>query len=135
MRYLLDTCVLLWLANGESNLLSPKAQAILADSDNEIAVSVISLWELAIKSAKGKLVYPGGSVMVLTQRCADEDIDVMNVSPGQVESFLRLPTAHPDPFDRLIAAASLSQDTENFAILSIDKSFDAYTPYGVRRVW
>ena len=57
VRYLLDTHVLLW-ARAQPDLLSAAACAALESADNALYLSVVSLWECAIKSAIGKLDLP-----------------------------------------------------------------------------
>ncbi len=57
MRYLLDTHTFLWWCLGAEEL-SPHARAIIADGRNEIYFSAASAWEIAIKTAKGRLSLP-----------------------------------------------------------------------------
>jgi PIN domain nuclease of toxin-antitoxin system len=134
VRYLLDTCTLLWFANGDRPKLPVDVQTIFT-AQNAIAVSTISLWELAMKAAVGKQSFPGGSVSALTALCARQYIDILPLTPDQIQAFLLLPSHHSDPFDRLIAAVSLSESTNPFVVLSPDTSFDAYASHGVVRVW
>ena len=57
MNLLLDTCVLLcWL--DDPDLLSKEASTAIKEPDNQIIVSVVSVWEIAIKKALGKLESP-----------------------------------------------------------------------------
>jgi PIN domain nuclease of toxin-antitoxin system len=135
VRYLLDTCTLLWLANGDEERLPQSVQEIFKSESNEIAISAISVWEIAMKAAVGRLAFPGGSVSALMALCANQFIDVQPLTPEQIERFLLLPPNHPDPFDRLIAAISLIDPSNPFTILSPDTAFDAYAAYGVTRVW
>jgi len=74
---------------------------------NDVAVSVISLWEIAMKASVGKLAVPGGSVTALTTLCSRQNIDVLSLRPEHIQTFLELPPNHPDAFDRVIAAVSL----------------------------
>lgn len=54
MRVVLDTHVLLWAVN-DPEQLSPRVRALLRDVDNDLLMSVISIWEILVKSQKGKL--------------------------------------------------------------------------------
>ena len=54
MRVLIDTHALLWYLQGDVNLSNP-ALATIEDKDNDIFVSIVSLWEIAIKLGLGKL--------------------------------------------------------------------------------
>ena len=55
MRYLLDSHVILWLAAIDHDRLSPKCMEIIYDLNNRLFVSVVSLWEIALKMNNGKL--------------------------------------------------------------------------------
>ncbi|BDI28390.1 twitching motility protein PilT [Capsulimonas corticalis] len=137
MRYLFDTCTLLWFANGESEKLSLAALSLINTSGNEAVVSVVSFWELAMKTSVGKLSFPGGSVSILSTLCVREGIQIQPLTVECIQQFLLLPPAHPDPFDRLLAAISIlgNETTKPLVVLSPDTSFDAYAPWGVTRVW
>ena len=55
MRYLLDTHTILWCTNRRDNKLSQKAEEIITNQQNDIYISSVSLWEIAIKIGLGKL--------------------------------------------------------------------------------
>jgi PIN domain nuclease of toxin-antitoxin system len=57
MRYLIDTQILIWLF-GLSDNIPPNIHEILKDTKNEILVSSVSIWEIAIKKSVGKLTFP-----------------------------------------------------------------------------
>jgi PIN domain nuclease of toxin-antitoxin system len=54
MRLLLDTHSFLWFIAG-TDQLSNSARDLISDFDNEVLLSVASLWEIAIKMSLGKL--------------------------------------------------------------------------------
>jgi PIN domain nuclease of toxin-antitoxin system len=54
MRVLIDTHAIRWYLQGDANL-SNLALTTIEDKDNDVFVSIISLWEIAIKSGLGKL--------------------------------------------------------------------------------
>jgi len=56
MRLLLDTCTFLWLAGGES--LSPAAASAIREPSNEVLLSAVSAWEIAVKNTNGQLSLP-----------------------------------------------------------------------------
>ena len=125
---LLDTHAFLWWLDGDPRLPAVRRQQLL-NPDAEVYVSAVSAWEIAIKSALGKL--PGAD---------DVARDVAHAVRGQGFRELpmlfshahmtgRLPGHHRDPFDRLLIAQGLVED---MAIISIDTAFDAY---GVERLW
>jgi PIN domain nuclease of toxin-antitoxin system len=118
---------MLWLAQGNTKL-SGHARSIIEDSDNQGAVSAISLWELSLKAVLGKLnlqITPSDLERLATQ----EGLLVLSLTVPHIDRFHQLPTVHRDPFDRLIAAVALA---EGFTILSPDVAFDGL---GVGRAW
>ena len=103
MRLLLDTHVVLWLLD-DPRLVSPALLDTLRRRP-ALVVSVASLWEIAIKRAKGKLRAPDD----LPDRLAQAGIELLPVSASHAWA-VRAPTfgpAHKDPFDRLLYAQAL----------------------------
>ncbi len=107
MRLLLDTHVLLWFAGGDERLTGKARQAI-ADPANEVLVSVVSLWEAAIKVRIGKLEV---DVPSLAANCARAGFGMLDLTPAPVERpmALPLPARHRDPFDHLLLAQAASE--------------------------
>ena len=99
MNLLLDTHVLLWWLD-DPTLLSEQALTSIKDTKNEIVVSVVSAWEIAIKKALGKLEAPNN----LKQIVKDAGFTVMSINYEHVWQVKDLPFHHDDPFDRLLVA-------------------------------
>ena len=104
MKYLLDTHVLLWLAEGGGDI-APAALDALADPANDVVVSVASLWELAIKEALGKLKLPQPAESM----CATLGLRVIDVRTVHVFTLRGLPPLHRDPFDRILVATAAAE--------------------------
>jgi PIN domain nuclease of toxin-antitoxin system len=127
MIHLLDTHTFLWILNSPK-LIPAKVQQVLQDSSAKLALSLVTPWEMAIKSNSGKLdadivldhfdalVHQGGYTLLET-------------SVRQVVLSGRLPLHHKDPFDRLLAAQALDL---HIPLISRDRVFDSY---GVKRIW
>ncbi len=98
MRYLLDSHVFLWLDDPER--LGASVQAILADPDHDIFLSVASIWELTLKRAVGKLHFTGPFVAA----AATYNITVLPIEARHVAEVEQLPRFHKDPFDHLLVA-------------------------------
>ncbi|APH70375.1 type II toxin-antitoxin system VapC family toxin [Aquibium oceanicum] len=114
---LIDTHVLLWELM-DSPRLSPDHRRAL-DSDVPKFVSAATIWEIAIKSAIGKLRMPNRLLEVL----AESDIEGLLIRAEHAMQCALLPRHHGDPFDRmLIAQARL----EGLTILTIDRAFRDY---------
>jgi PIN domain nuclease of toxin-antitoxin system len=97
MRYLLDTNILI---RSIENRLSPAIANILSDRDNELAVSMVSLWEIAIKQGLGKLNLPDD----LDTELRLLDITVLSLERAHIHDYGNLPLHHRDPFDRMLVA-------------------------------
>ena len=96
-RYLVDTHVLLWWA-AEPEQLATEARIALASGHNQLLLSHVSLWELAIKISKGKLVLPG-SLDELQTKARSTALPIL---PRHIARLIELPHHHSDPFDRML---------------------------------
>jgi PIN domain nuclease of toxin-antitoxin system len=116
-RYLLDTSTLIW-ASANSIRLPPAQAEIIAAGEN-LVVSIVSLWEIAIKESLGKLAIDGDIAAEVVSR----GIPLIGVNLAHVETVRRLPFHHRDPFDRMLIAQA---QVENLTILTSDGNFAAY---------
>jgi PIN domain nuclease of toxin-antitoxin system len=128
MRYLLDTHTFIWFTEASTNL-SPTATSILLDAQNDCLISIVSLWELAIKLSTGKLRIARTFENIIEENIADSGFTVLPVTPIHCQQILSLPFHHRDPFDRMLAAQSIA---EKIPLLSIDPIFDSYAS---ERIW
>jgi PIN domain nuclease of toxin-antitoxin system len=104
-----DTHVLLWLAAGEPRL-GPRARGTLdrALSDDELAVSAITFWEVAMLIAASRVdVGSGGAAW----RSEMLDLGVHEIPlDGEIAvAAVELAGLHGDPADRIIAATAAIQ--------------------------
>jgi PIN domain nuclease of toxin-antitoxin system len=106
--FLLDTHTFLWLMSG-SGKLSKKARALFADERAFLLLSVASVWEIALKSDKGKIVAPAELVDDAIAAFRIEELPV-RTSHVRRASLLPVIEGHKDPFDRLIAAQAILED-------------------------
>jgi PIN domain nuclease of toxin-antitoxin system len=107
---LLDTHVALW-AITNSPKLSAAARAIIVDAENVIHVSVVSLWEIAIKHA---LKRKGSGAMPVSARRAEGYFQAAGyvltpIHASLVLTMESLPSLHADPFDRMLVAQAISE--------------------------
>ena len=108
MRILLDTCVFLWLAEGDASLSQP-ARAAVIDPDNEVYLSPASVWEIVIKHALGRLDVAGGPGEYVPEQRALHRVESLPIDEATVLQIEKLPTLHRDPFDRLLVAQAVAQ--------------------------
>lgn len=126
MRYLLDTCALIWLGMGGGDLSANARRRISVASS--LHYSSISAWELARLQKEGKVVIPNdpdGFIADLTEQYG------MSAIPPVDEIMLRaadLPDFHKDPADRVIIATALVHD------LTIVTGDGKFPQYGVRTI-
>lgn len=121
MQLLIDTHILIWFLEG-NNLLSKPRRQIIADSNNNVFVSIASLWEIAIKISIGKLTLNKPLADVIKQ-IGIENIEILPISPEHTLQVSVLPFHHRDPFDRIIIAQA---QVENLPIMTDDGEFGNY---------
>lgn len=121
MRIILDTHIFLWLIDEDPRLTEDKAQIII-NPENEVFLSVASVWECVIKHQIGKLQFPQSPEIYLPQQRSKHLIKSLEISEDTIKQLVKLPMIHKDPFDRLIICQSLEWDltivTEDRAILN-----------------
>lgn len=122
MKLLLDTHALLWFLAGDDHRLGPVARAAIVDPDNDICVSVVSLWEIAVKVRIGKLEASVPDVFAGTSRAG---LSVLGLEAGHLLRLMHLPfdPQHRDPFDHLLLAQALA---EGLTFVSEDGSAHRY---------
>ncbi len=103
MNLLIDTCTLLWWANGDE--LSPAVSQAIADPDNRVWVSAVSIWEIGIKTSLGKLTVRGDLDALI-----DEDFGHLSITFAHARRAAQLPHHHRDPFDRMLIAQAEAED-------------------------
>lgn len=128
MRLLLDTHLLLWAA-GPSPRLSRQARRLIEDPDNELVVSIASLWEIAIKSGLGRPNFRIDAAL-FRRNLLNNSYQELAVTGEHAVAVANLPPLHRDPFDRLLVAQSL---VEGITLLTSDPQVAQY-PAPVRRV-
>lgn len=127
MGYLLDTHSLIWFLEDDKRL-SGTAKDIISDDNADIYLSIVSLWEMAIKIGLGKLKLSQSLEQVI-DTLEQQSITLLSVNPAHVLAVLNLPFEHRDPFDRLLIGQAL---VENMKFLSNEALF---LRYGVDRIW
>ncbi|MDT8853495.1 type II toxin-antitoxin system VapC family toxin [Paracoccaceae bacterium Fryx2] len=118
MRLLVDTHVLIW-AVLEDAALPPRFRDALSDPAAEVHISAVSVWEVAIKRALGKLSVPHD----LFDQAALAGCLPLPVTWGHAAAVEALPPHHADPFDRMLIAQAR---VEGLTLLSADRHFAAY---------
>lgn len=122
MKLLLDTHVLLWAAS-EPEQLTSQARDALEDGNNDVLISIVSAWEIAIKQSLGKLELPKPAEQWLPQVLRRTGFDLAEVGLGAALRVRALPWHHRDPFDRLLVAQAVE---DGYTVVTRDSALDAY---------
>jgi PIN domain nuclease of toxin-antitoxin system len=128
VRLLLDTHAFLWSLTADRRL-SREALAALAEGQNDVYVSAASAWEIAIKSALGRIALPDEIQRYIPAVLAQYAYQALPVTVDHAVRVARLPGRRGDPFDRLLVAQAL---TEDLTIVSRDKQL---TRLGAKVLW
>jgi len=126
MRVLLDTVAFLF-AIVDPDRLSRKARTVMRDPANQREVSVISLAEIAMKNAAGKLNLSREDAVEALSRL---QVSMLPYAEAQVLELMTLPVHHRDPFDRMLIAQALAEDVP---VMTCDKEFRKYK--GLEVIW
>ncbi|MDR2117607.1 MAG: type II toxin-antitoxin system VapC family toxin [Planctomycetaceae bacterium] len=108
MNLLLDTHTLIWFFDGDIQL-SEKAKHAIIDSQNQKFVSMVSIWEIAIKISLKKLVFEGniGGILELIDT---NGFELLRIDKKSILGLENIPFIHRDPFDRLLVATAISEE-------------------------
>ena len=128
MKLLLDTHLLLWAAE-DSHRLSHKARKLILAPANELFFSVASIWEIAIKHAKGLESFHADPNW-MRQSLLENGYSELAITGQHVLTIIALPAIHRDPFDRLLIAQAVCQA---MPLLTADETIARY-PGPIRRV-
>ena len=131
--HLLDTNALIILLFGNITLgkLSKETLNTIKTS-NRIHISIVSLWEMAIKMKLGKLKITY-SIAEIEEECINEGIEIIPIKAAHLDMLNEIPylSDHKDPFDRMIMAVALS---EGMTLISTDEKIRR-PEYGLSVIW
>ena len=120
MRVLLDTHTLLWWLTDDDRLGS-QARDLIADPGNDVLVSMVSLWEIAVKMRVGKLEADMEDILKAVDR---DKFMLLDINPTHLLTLARLPMHHRDPFDHLLIAQAITEDA---TFISEDQILSKYS--------
>ena len=118
MNLLLDTHVLIWVFSDDPRL-SEKARSVIMNPDNIVFVSAVTVWEIAIKRALGKLTVPTNYQEGLRLY----RFTALDITTEHALAVEQLPYHHSDPFDRLLIAQA---QPLHLSLIATDKRMQAY---------
>lgn len=115
MRLLLDTHTFIWW---DADELPPAARDAIVAAD-EVFVSAVSAWEIAIKAALGKMQ----ANAPLAEAVAEYGFAELPITLSHADAVRDLPAHHSDPFDRLLAAQAIA---EGLTLMTADRKLEPY---------
>ena len=126
MTYLLDTHTLIWFLENDPRL--PAVTRTQIETTPTIFISIVSLWEIAIKANIGKLdlSFPFSTI---APNLINLGIAELPITFTDLEIYLSLPLHHRDPFDRILIAQAMNHA---LTFISQDAQMDAYS---IQRLW
>jgi PIN domain nuclease of toxin-antitoxin system len=128
MRLLLDTCTFLWIVAGSPEL-SSRARELVVDPRNDVYLSAVSAWEIALKHVLGRLPLPDAPDRFVPTQRRRHGIDELPLEEESALHVARLPALHRDPFDRMLVAQAL---VHGLIVVGPDP---LVTQYPVRTSW
>jgi PIN domain nuclease of toxin-antitoxin system len=133
MKLLLDTHTLLW-SIGKSNELSQRVINELENSNNEILISAISLWETALKYSVGKLIIESFDIREIPKYCKRMGFELIPLDPIDALNSLQLSLKenHKDPFDRMLIYQCIQN---RYTLVSKDSRLKLYKDDGLKYIW
>jgi len=130
VKFLLDTCTLLWFLRDDPELSETAATAI-EDPANEVFVSTVSIWEIAIKAGLGKIEAPDLLEFGLEQKLESSGFTILTINYRHAAGVFSIPRVHGDPFDRLLISQCHS---EKLTPITNDSHWSA-PEYGLKVLW
>ena len=128
MSYLLDTHYLIW-AIVDSKKISKKIKDLISDAEQQIFVSTISLWEVALKSSIGKIEIAGFQPEDIPEICTKIGFDIIELSAADSSSYHHLKASHhKDPFDRMLIWQAIRN---GYTLISADDQVNKYRSEGL----
>lgn len=122
MKILLDTCTFLWLIRGRTEA-SGRARDLFADPRNDVYLSAISAWEIAVKHRLGKLPLGDIPARYVPKERERHGIAALPLTEGDTLMLEKLPDLHQDPFDRMLICQAIANQ---MTILTPDPLISRY---------
>ena len=122
MKLLLDTHTFIWWDRNPEKL-TPAVLDGLQSPDNQVFLSLVSIWEIQIKTQLGKLTLRGHLADIMQQQQIENGLRLLPIEVTHILALDHLPQHHRDPLDRLLIAQSL---VERATLVSRDPIFQNY---------
>ena len=108
MKYLLDTHSFLFYVD-RPDVLPSATRTALEDPSNDLFLSVVSPWEMQIKSTLGKLQLSKPAAQLVQAELDRGALQLLPITLDHIDTLSQLPNHHRDPFDRLLVAQAIHE--------------------------
>jgi PIN domain nuclease of toxin-antitoxin system len=122
LKLLLDTCTFLWL-NSDLSRIPERVRRLCADENNQLYLSAVSAWEIAVQHRAGKLKLRLAPQEYVTQYRAANGISGLRFREDDAFHLPKLPMLHKDPFDRMLICQAIAR---GMTILTPDEKIARY---------
>ena len=122
MKLLLDTHIFLWFITADVRLSALFHDAI-REPNNEVFLSVASLWEVITKYNLGKIPLPQSPEIYIPKERRKHQLKSLALHENAVRELANLPALHRDPFDRILICQALAN---NLTIVTVDAQIQNY---------
>jgi PIN domain nuclease of toxin-antitoxin system len=119
---LLDTCTFLWWVADDAHV-PETVRTRLRDPEEQVFLSSVSVWEVCLKFALGRLPLPVAPADYVPDRRKRLGIAPLSLDETDVVNVTKLPSLHRDPFDRMLVAQAIAR---GLTIVTPDPAVQAY---------
>ena len=119
MKLILDSCAFIDIAI-DAPTLTREAKSAYQSSDNDLFLSVASVWELGLKRSLGKLDF---DIIRAVELLSQNGVNILDITLPVALLVNELPYHHKDPFDRIIIATAKIND---MGVITSDTIFSEY---------
>ena len=110
--------------DSDTSRIPPETLSQMQQADTQLLVSLVSLWEIQIKTQIGKLTLQTPLAEIIAHQQTENGIILLPITLPHILELDNLPQHHKDPFDRLLIAQCRS---ETATLVSRDSVFKQYT--------
>lgn len=122
MKLLLDTHIFLWYITKDKRL-KRKLRDSIRNINNEVFLSVVSVWETIVKYQLGKLSLPQSPESYMPRQRKKHEISSLGLDEDSISHLVGLPNIHRDPFDRILICQAIQHD---LVLITEDKKIIQY---------
>jgi len=127
MNLLLDTHIFLWFISNDKKL-SNEWRNLISIKQNNVYVSVISLWEVILKYQLGKINFPESPEIYIPKQRKRHQLKNINLDEQSVTELIKLPLLHRDPFDRMLMSQAIAN---KLIFITVDSKIREYSIQGL----